>query len=200
MSERLIKAIAVTCELTGTDITTEAARVMVSDLSVYPEDQVLNALVKCRRELKGRLTIADVISRLDDGRPGPEEAWAMIPKDEDASVVWTTEMAEAFGIASPHLNFGDHVAARVAFLEVYKRKVQFARDTGAAVRWIPSLGHDPRGREVALMDAVEKKRISALRALELLPQQADESVLKRIADMGGEFTKRISDMRKVEAE
>ena len=68
-TENLLKAIAVTAELTDTDLSESAARVMAEDLAVFPENQVLGALVKCRRELKGRLRIGDVIDRLDDGRP-----------------------------------------------------------------------------------------------------------------------------------
>ena len=81
-SSKLNEAIAVTAELTGTVLSKVAAQVMAEDLARYPEAQVMGALTRCRRELKGRLTIADVISRLDDGRPGVEEAWAMLPKDE----------------------------------------------------------------------------------------------------------------------
>ena len=97
-SENLLKAIAVTAELTDTDLSEAAARVMAEDLAMYPEKQVLGALIKCRRELKGRLRISDVIERLDDGRPGPEEAWAIIPRSESDSVVWNRDMAEALGV------------------------------------------------------------------------------------------------------
>jgi hypothetical protein len=69
-SSRLSEAVAVTLELTGTTLSEVAARMMADDLARYPEQQVMGALTRCRRELKGRLTIADVISRLDDGRPG----------------------------------------------------------------------------------------------------------------------------------
>ena len=54
----LIDALAVTAELTGTDLTKAAVKVMARDLRVYPLGQVLGALTRCRRELKGRLTIA----------------------------------------------------------------------------------------------------------------------------------------------
>ena len=94
-STSLLKAIAVTAELTGTTQSAAAAEIMAQDLARFPESQVLSALTMCRRELKGRLTIADVIQRLDDGRPGAEEAWAMIPKSEGSTVVWTAEMAHA---------------------------------------------------------------------------------------------------------
>lgn len=168
-TENLLKAIAVTAELTDTDLSEFAARIMAKDLSGFPENQVLKALERCRKELKGRLRISDVIDRIDDGRPGHEEAWAMIPKNESASVVWTREMAESFGIALGLIDDGDHVAARMAFIETYKSKCTDARNNGVPVSWEPSLGHDRNGRESVLMDAVEKGRLTHSNALSLLP-------------------------------
>lgn len=168
-SKTLLQAIAVTCELTGTTLSEAAARMLAMDLKAYPIAQVLGALSRCRKEVKSRLTLADIVSRLDDGRPGPEEAWAMIPRSEDASVVWTEEMAQAYGSAIPLLNEGDQVAARMAFVERYRAIVQKARDTGAPPKWTPSLGTDALGREAALMDAAEKGRLTAEHVSGLLP-------------------------------
>lgn len=168
INENLLKAIAVTAELTGTELSVDAARMMVEDLSQYPAELVLKALTKCRRELKTRMSLADVISRIDDGRPGAEEAWAMIPKDESGSVVWTEEMAEAYGIASPLINEGDTVQARMAFTETYRDRCAKARDAGIPVRWSPSLGHDHHGREQVLLDAVGKGRLTAAHVEKLL--------------------------------
>lgn len=168
-SKDLLKAIAVTAELTGTQLTAAAARVLADDLSLYPEDQVMGALSRCRKELKGRLVVAEIIARLADGRPGPEEAWSMIPRDEAATVVWTDEMRTAWGVALPLLNEGDGVAARMAFLEQYRAAVLQARDAGKLVRWEPSLGHDPHSRQSALLDAAEKGRLTAEHVASLLP-------------------------------
>lgn len=168
-SKALIEAIAVTAELTSTQLSATAARVMAADLARYPEHQVLGALVRCRRELTGRLTLAEVLKRLDDGRPGPEEAWAMIPKDEATSVVWSEEMRRAYAIARPLILADDLVAARMSFIEAYRKEVQASRDAGLALRWEPSLGHDPYGREAALLDAVERGRLTHEHAVALLP-------------------------------
>lgn len=169
MSKRLLEAIAVTAELTGTQLSEGAARVMAADLAQYPEVQVLKALEKCRKELKGRLTIADVITRLDDGRPGAEEAWAMIPRSEADTVVWTEEMAEALGVAQPLLDEGDPIGARMAFKESYSKLVQKARDARRPVKWTASLGHDARSREQVLLQAAEMGRLPAAHVAGLLP-------------------------------
>lgn len=168
-SEQLIQAVAVTAELCGRTFSPAAAAVFVDDLARYPEAQVLGALRRCRREVRGILTVQDVVSRLDDGRPGAEEAWAMIPQDEAGSTVWTDEMAEAYGIARHLLAEGDRVGARMAFKETYGRLVAQARDDGRPVRWSPSLGHDPRGREAALLEAVDRGRLPLGLAVALAP-------------------------------
>ena len=76
MKAELLQAIAVTAELTATELSKDAARALADDLDGYPVHAVLNALRACRRELTGRLTLAAVIQRIEDGRPGPEEALA----------------------------------------------------------------------------------------------------------------------------
>lgn len=167
--QKLLEAIAVTAELTGTDLSKSAARVMAEDLARFPLSQVLGSLTRCRRELRGKLTIADVISRIDDGRPGAEEAWAMIPKSEGDSVVWTDEMAHAYGVALPLMN-SDDVAARMAFREAYGKAVSEARNAGRPTKWTPSLGHDTYGREAVLRRAVDLGRITAKHAAALVPQ------------------------------
>lgn len=170
-SKALLQAIAVTAELTGTTMSEVAARVMAEDLSRYPEPQVMEALTRCRRELRGRVSIADVLSRIDDGRPDAEEAWAMVPKDEAASVVWTEEIAQAFGVAYPLLRSGELIPARMAFLERYRNAVRSARDKGKPVRWTPSLGHDAGGRESVLIEAVKLGRLPREHVAGLLPHR-----------------------------
>jgi hypothetical protein len=161
--------IQATAELCGQPLSKMALAVLVMDLDGYPPQQVIGALRLCRREHRGRLTAEAIVSRLDDGRPGVEEAWSMIPHSEAGSVVWTDEMATAFGAASPLLAMGDHIAARMAFREVYQAAVSRARDARTPPVWRPSLGWDVAGRETALREAVEKGRLSAEQATALLP-------------------------------
>lgn len=165
----VIKAVAVTAELCGRSFTEAAAGVFCDDLRGYPQQAVLRALARCRREVKGALTTADVISRIDDGRPGPEEAWALLPAGEDATVVWTSEMAEAHGVCSPLLHAGDRIGARMAFKEVYTRLLAQARDEAAPAKWTASLGSDLEARKRALAAAVEDGRLAAEDAYGMCP-------------------------------
>lgn len=169
MNTKILEALAVTCAVTNTEMPEAAVRVMTSDLGAYPEEAVLTALVRCRRELTGRLTLAAVIERIDDGRPGPEEAWAASPRSEGESTVWTEEWATAYFVALPHLQDGDMVAARMAFLERYRRGLTEARTSGKPPHWSLSMGHDRKGRDEAVLAAVRMGRIGESRALALLP-------------------------------
>ena len=105
---------------------------------------------------------ADVIAQLqaaaeDDGRPGPEEAWAIARRatDEAATVVWTAEMSQAWAVAIPLLGARDDVGARMAFREAYQRLVAEARDAGTPPRWSASLGWDEQQRAQAIGQAVQ---------------------------------------------
>lgn len=117
---------------------------------------------------------ADVIAQLDgqaadDGRPGPEEAWAisLAARDESETVVWTAEAAQAMSVARPVLAAGDEIGARMAFREAYGRLVELARRQRNPTEWIVSEGWDAQRRASAVAAAVEAGRLphSALQAL-----------------------------------
>lgn len=154
----VLKALAVTCELCGSPELTEAAiHVMLERLSAYPDDAVLDALRRCQVEVKGRLSLADIVQRIDDGRPGAEEAWALCPRDENQTVVWTNEMAQAWGVAA---KLQDRIAQRMAFIEAYRRLVIDARSNGTEPYWRVSIGHDVSQREQVVLDAYAHGRLS----------------------------------------
>lgn len=168
-STSLLEAVAVTAELCGRTFTEAAARVFVHDLSAYPEEAVIKALTRCRKEVRGVLTVQDVVSRLDDGRPGPEEAWALLPVSESDSAVWTDEMAAAWNVAR-HLVRSDKTAARFAFKEAYIKHVNGARDAGKRVNWTPTLGTDRYGRERVLSEAVAAGKLPLEYAQQFAPE------------------------------
>jgi hypothetical protein len=159
--KRLIEAVAVTAELTGTTLSRAASRALVQDLAHYPEADVLMALKRCRRELRGKLSLAEILDRLPNDRPGVEEAWAMIRQvmnNEQASLVWTDEMREAYGVAAPLAD--DLVAARMAFREKYAALVAEARTARRPVHWSVSFGFDPTLRREAIEEAARRNRLS----------------------------------------
>ena len=147
-------------------------------LAAYPVEVVaagLDAHVKDGQRGRFPPTPSDVIAQIDgrkadDGRPGADEGWAIAvrARDESATVVWTEELAQAWGVARSVIDLGDEVGARVAFREAYERLVTEARRAGVAPRWTASLGTDPGQRVATVREAVAAGRIghSALPALE----------------------------------
>jgi hypothetical protein len=107
-----------------------------------------------------------------DGRPGPEEAWAigLAARDEAATVVWTAETAEAWDTARHVFALGDEVGARMAFREKYTTLVAAARAEGRPVEWQPSIGHDrDRVTDAIRAAAALGRRVEAAGHLMALP-------------------------------
>ena len=151
-------------------------------LADYPLAQVraaLSAHVQDPTTGKFAPKPADIIGRIQalDGRPGVEEAWSMIPRDERTTAVVTTEMMVALGVAQSLLDEGDQVAARMAFREAYQSAVQAARANRQPVHWFPSLGSDAWGRDAPLLDAARKGRLSIEHVKALLPIPEQSTVI-----------------------
>lgn len=174
----MMKELAITVEVTGTELSKGAVQVFEETLKRYPQDAVIKALQKCRVEITGKLSLAHIIQRIDDGRPGAEQAWAMIPKDEETTAVMTQEMLTAWGVASSLYYEGDEVAARMAFRETYTRDCEQARACNIAVAWKVSLGHAKDGRADPIIEAVRSGRITHERALSHLH---DDKSIRQLA-------------------
>lgn len=184
----LITAVKVTYEIVGQDISDLGIQSIVRELESYPLVAVLEALTRCRKELC-KVTLADILDRLPNGHPGPEEAWSIVSRtlnNEAVSIVWTEEMAEAAGAARSLAD--DPVAARMAFKETYTALVQQSRLNQRPPQWRASLGFDPHGREQALKEAVEKNRIGLEYMRKLVPDMSRPMLpdVKRLIDGTGE--------------
>lgn len=181
-TDAVLEALAVTAELCGFPITPAAATVLAADIAAFPEAQVLGSLRRCRFELQGRLTIAAIISRLDDGRPGPEGAFVQILRlaDESLSACVTTEMLECSESARILIAEGDGVAARMAFREKYIGVVTANRSSGVQPKWTLTLGTDVAGRIDATVDAAERGAITAADGAAMVPPEHRAAFLRRI--------------------
>lgn len=154
--DRLVELLVATAEVIGDTLRPTAAAFMVGDLAGYPLPLLDKALAGCRRELKGRLSLAAIIERIDDGHPAPNEAWANAIRaaDEAATVVWTEQTRDSWTVALPLIEAGDKIAARQAFLEVYARLTKEARAAGRMAVHHASIGFDASGRDSVLQQAV----------------------------------------------
>ena len=152
-------------------------------LQPYPADQVEEALANHMRTNRFAPVPADIIGRLqaNDGRPTPEEAWAMVPRSEYESVFWTEEMAQAYGIAAGLLEHGDQVAARKAFIDRYESLVARARAAGEPMKVMPSFGLDVAGREAAVQKAVERGLIPLSKAQLYIGHETTANALALVA-------------------
>ncbi|WP_341237908.1 hypothetical protein [uncultured Limnobacter sp.] len=190
MSAKIIDALTVVAEITGANLTVPAIKGIAMELAQHPEHEVLKALAKCKRECKYRLTLADILERIDQscGFIGSDEAWSLACQamDESATVVMTQQIAEAWAVARDVLP--DKVGARMAFREVYNRLVEQAKDSGQKPVWFASLGHDTQGREVALNQAVQLGRLSMNQVQQLLP--APEKVSPAVALLVNQMAER----------
>lgn len=127
-----------------------------------------------------------------DGRPTADEAWAIARPayDENITVVWTTEIQEAFLEVRKIIEESGDTAARLAFRDIYNRLVFEARASGKPAEWVTSLGFDKELRKSAIDEAVVKGLITHERASYLLtdesgidPAQHDEDSRQKVLDL-----------------
>lgn len=196
MSEKILMGIAVTAELTGTELSKHAVLALEAELGRYPEDVALAALDRCRKELTGRLTMAAIIERINehDGRPASDEAWATAVRaeDENETVVWTDETRRAMSVARPLLELGDKVGARMAFRDAYQRFVNDARADRVPVSWSASLGWDAERRREVLTDAVAYGLLPSSFATGLMPAPKDGVVVGAVSGDRGAMLRLVA--------
>lgn len=130
----------------------------------YDLNSVLKALEHHASHGKFFPKPADIIELLttDDGRPSADEAWAIAlqGQSEEASVVWTEEISQAwFTSALPIMEVGDKVGARVAFRDNYNRRVEYARRNGIAAAWFMSAGNN---KQITHDVAIEAERLGRM--------------------------------------
>lgn len=118
--------------------------------------------------------------KLLDGRSDENEAWAvaLTSRDERETVVWTSEMAEAFAVARPLMTSGDEVGARMAFKDAYKRLVNEARSFNRPVRWSVSAGWDAGRHQRAVQDAVNAGLLEGPKQRLALPDESGSTAAK----------------------
>ena len=187
--EILISTLGATAEVMGTQLQPTALMLMAEELSEFQLSDVLAAIKRCRRELSGRLTLNAIIERVQaaDGMPGAEEAWALMSRPENDTVIITEQMGEAMQVARPVLNDGDRVAARMAFKDSYLRIVNDARDKKIKPKWFVSLGHDKAGRAQPIAEGVRTGKLLLEHSLNLLSPDAKAEVLQLTGNVNHPF-------------
>lgn len=176
-TEWLIQQIVGTAELLGHEIKPSTAFMLADDLSAYPRAVLARAMQRVRSEHAGRLTPKAILDRIDEvmGRPAANEAWAVAVQalDERATVVWTEEIAQAWGAALPIASGGDLVGARMAFISTYERLVRTAREERRLPAPVVSIGWDQEARAAGVEKAVQLGYVPPDHALHLLEAPAE---------------------------
>ena len=148
-------------------------------LEPYPVEAVAAAFAKHLDVSRFAPTPAEILEHLPrrgDERPEVDEAWAIAIRaaDERDTVVWTTEIAEAWQIARPVFH-GDEIGARMAFKAAYARIVERNRGLNVAPQWLVSQGHDAARREEIVTQAVREGRLQLTHAQAAAPMLAGPS-------------------------
>jgi hypothetical protein len=184
------EALTAAAEVYGKGVSEAAAEVWFVALREVSIEQFRAAMMAHMRDPEGGQFMpkpADVIRQIQgaakrDGRPAADEAFAMLPKSERDSAVWTQEMATAWFAGACDLYATDRVGARMAFRESYERACEAARQRGEPVTWTLSLGQDPHGRAESIRKGIEQGRLAPAAAALVADQSAPApAVLQAIA-------------------
>jgi len=137
--KQTLKNLTVVLEMAGQDMSAAAMTMIVHELSGFEFNAVQEALRKCARECKYKITLAEIISRIDDGRPSPEKAWQEVQHltEYDAAVL-TSEQNQAFCMVSTSMIDGDtsaRITAKQTFIKEYEKLCQQSRDRGDAIKY-----------------------------------------------------------------
>lgn len=193
----LIEALGITYAAVGQEISDAALEIIAGDLSNYPLNDVLEALGRCRMELR-KIALADILDRMPNGHPGPEEAWAMVNRgigNEQKTLVLTGPMRVAFFAADELAD--DEVAARMAFKEVYIRELNHARQDREPMKWYVIQGHDKDDRDATLIKAVSEGKINPSHANTLISHKADSITLDELIKLAPPATRKSLVMNKI---
>jgi hypothetical protein len=167
--------LTILAEAFGEPLTEQRQEIYCAGLADIPKQQLHNGFRRARYELKWFPKLSELRElagalpgTLANGRPGPEEAWARMPKGnrmEEDSVVWCDEERVAYSACRPLLLEGDLIGARMAFKERYEKELAEVRSTGKPPRWSVSVGYDVEHRLSTLATAVEQNRLTLASAL-----------------------------------
>lgn len=136
------------------------------EIDAVSRERAVNRAIETSRFFPSIAEILDYAGPKNLGHPGPEEAWALVAGvTEEDTVVWTQQMAQAWGVARGCLP--DRVAARMAFVECYRR--QLAEANGQPPQWRASLGWDASRRAEPILRAVQAGRLPERSAQLMLP-------------------------------
>ena len=181
--EQTMTAFAATAEMLGKSFTDHQLILFAESVEKYDQKQFMDALRRVREECKF-FSLAEVISRIDDGRPDPEEAWSLVRFDDSETMVMNDDIGKAMGVARAAYEEGDKLGAKLAFKEKYAKVVAEARANAKPVNWFMSLGSNASGYAEPVNAALAAGRIDKKTAKQCLPLFDDGVVAGMLTDQG----------------
>lgn len=180
-----------------------ALNLIFEDLIEYPLEIVIYALRMHRKTDKFAPTVSDIERIIKDNyglnHPTADEAWAVVLEslDENKTVVWTQQMAEARAIAWNVYEESGLIAARMTFKEAYSR---ILKATHTPPRWDVCFGADKNDRIRVVEKAVLKNLLpkSRLESLQIEHKPAEVNFLQLVDMSGSKFDKNAA-KQKLEA-
>jgi hypothetical protein len=170
--KKLAQVFLLTAESFGTQLSQQRVELLLSDLAAYSSDEITESLGKCRRECKFFPTLSEILTRISSSFPSADEAWALIPHDDVGSYPVFSEQIESFGEVAELYDSGDRAAARVAFKNIYEKRISAAADTRKRPLWWLSSGTDKKARLDAAKDGLQRGRLLLSHLLVQLPEHA----------------------------
>lgn len=196
----VINSLFVSLDMMGQSMSEQAVEMMATELYRYDFNAVQNAIKKCTRECKYRINLAEIVSRIDDGRPSAEEAWQEVyTLSEHDSKVMTREQQIAFCSVSYALQEAtttDLINCKRAFVEKYNKLCEQAKADAEPVKYVMSMGSDSDGRKAAAVDAVAQGKLTQERAVAMLPEYEYEIMDVPLLEGQSETAKKIENMAK----
>lgn len=166
--EQFAQTLKSACEVHNRNYTQDLAGIWWNMMQSYSLDEFQGAVFRHLRKEKFFPKPSEIIALLDGNWIGPDEAWAVFPKDEQESAAINQAMAAAWDAASDIYHEGDTIGARMAFKAAYDRYVSGAIGRGERELWSVSLGWDGDNREPAIRSALDRNLITHETACKLL--------------------------------
>lgn len=181
MKTEIAKAIALlTAEYDLPAFSPDRIAMWMNALSVFPRGSVTKSAENYMRTNKFKPQLADIVqgcmTQVPNAWLSADEAWALMPKSEMDSCMLTDEAAQALAAASPLLEAGDRVAARMAFRGAYERLVETAKVEGRQPKFFPSFGSEIAQRASMLGNAVKAGQYPLDSAIALIPEFSREII------------------------
>lgn len=175
--QKIIDMLIIQAEMKEQSMSDAVISYLVTELEPYGFEPVITALRKLGKESVFKINLAEIIKRIDDGRPSAQVAWSEYPMNEEDSALLTEEQQKAFCSVSHLLYVNDPIPARMAFIKKYNQLIEESRASAVPVKYVLSNGSYKQGRIDAVKIGVQEGKLLKARACWLLQHTIDDEIV-----------------------